>query len=61
MSKYWKGGNESIWSYTKHDENLLEPLGYNLYNGIEARHPSSAGHTHFEKSLTKFYKEVYDG
>ena len=62
MSKYWKGGDESIYSYIKHDENLLEPkFGYNLYPGVEARHPSSAGHTYFQKSLTKFYKEVYDG
>ena len=28
MSKYWKGGDESIWSYTKHDDDLLELKGY---------------------------------
>jgi hypothetical protein len=61
MSNYWKGGKESIWSYINHDEDLLEPLGYNLYDGIECRHPSRKGHKYFSKSLTDFYREVYDG
>jgi len=58
MSKYWKGGDESIWSYTKHDDDLLELKGYTK-NVI--RHPSKKGHEYFTESLYKFYKEVYNG
>ena len=59
MSKYWKGGDESIWTYTKHDDNLLELKDYSGNSII--RHPSKEGHKYFSKSLYKFYKEVYNG
>ena len=59
MSKYWKGGDESIWTYTKHDDNLLELKDYSGNSII--RHPSKEGHKYFTESLYKFYKEVYDG
>tara|TARA_R100001591_G_C4326286_1_gene176889 strand:- start:275 stop:1093 length:819 start_codon:yes stop_codon:yes gene_type:complete len=58
MSKYWKAGNESIWSYTKHDDELLELKDYAT---SIIRHPSKEGHKYFSKSLYKFYNEVYDG
>ena len=55
---YWKEGKESIWSFTKHDDDLLEVKGY---TSSDIRHPSKKGHKYFTESLYKFYKEVYDG
>jgi len=58
MSKYWKGGKETIYSYIEHDEDLLESKKYVPQN--QKRHPSKKGHKYFTESLYKFYKEVYD-
>ena len=56
---YWTGGKESIWSLTKHNEDLLELKGWNVYDKHTPRHPSKAGQELFTKQLYKFYNKVH--
>ena len=56
---YWTEGKESLWSLTKHNEDLLELQGWNVYEKHTPRHPSKLGHELFTQQLYKFYNKVH--